>query len=55
MPLIKILMNLPFTGTYSYLYRLLEGYCSYFRLFPRKMSPGAFIRNIYYHLHHDRA
>lgn len=55
MPLVKFLISLPLTGLYSYVYRMWEGYCTHYRLYPRKMTFGAFIKNIYYHLHHDRA
>jgi len=54
LPLIRLLIRLPLTGFYTYIYRLWEGYCTYFRLFPRRMSWNAFFRNIYYHIHHDR-
>ncbi|MBI5575771.1 MAG: B12-binding domain-containing radical SAM protein [Deltaproteobacteria bacterium] len=55
LPVVRYLMKLPLTGLYNYFYRMLEGYCSYFRLFPRKMNWRVFLKNIYYHLHHDRA
>ena len=54
MPLVKLLIKLPLTKLYSYIYRMWEGYCTHYRLFPRKMTSKAFIKNVYYHLHHDR-
>ena len=54
LPMVRFMIALPLTGFYSYIYRIWEGYCTYFRLFPRKMSRWAFLKNIYYHLHHDR-
>jgi radical SAM superfamily enzyme YgiQ (UPF0313 family) len=54
MPLLRICLKFPLTGLYSYFYRAFEGYCSYFRLFPREMTWRIFFRNVYYFLHHDR-